>query len=231
MWQLGWAASVTCLLFGFHNVTLCSPDRSSSVITLTCIKPWQPCSCFKKPPLQRHSPRWLPSPPPPPPPLMPFPDACQRPCCSSLCGFVTSWLPYFAVSSLFLISTSSLVLLLCISVSRHLIILGGLQMVSAVRQNKDVPLSLCCCLIACSTAWKLMHLFLLRCTISTPALSPGAGRKKIEKEVGALWFMATTTNSQWPGTIVTPTSFLSALKQRLRILLKKKKRIERERRE
>lgn len=50
-------------------------------------------------------------------------------------------------------------LLLCISVSRAqqqtLISLGGLQMVSAVRQNKDVPLSLCCRLIACSTAWKL----------------------------------------------------------------------------
>lgn len=32
-------------------------------------------------------------------------------------------------------------------------------MVSAVRQNKDVPLSLRCRLIACSAAWKLMDLF------------------------------------------------------------------------
>ena len=136
-----------------------SPDYSSPVIKLTCVSPEQPCSCFKKPCLEKNSPHLRPR------PLMPSPDACRWPLwprraprniCETRLLSVGLWPPLLLLPA-FLASLPSP--RLCTSVSRALqrtlISLGGLQMVSAVRQNKDVPLSLSCRLVTCSTAWKL----------------------------------------------------------------------------
>lgn len=54
---------------------MCLPDYSTPVIMLTCVNPKQPCSCFRKPHLERNSPYLQPQ------SLMPFPDPCQWPLC------------------------------------------------------------------------------------------------------------------------------------------------------
>lgn len=133
---------ITCHLHCvFHNLSTFIPDYSSPVIMLTCVKPKLPCSCFKKPRLGKNSPYLRPQ------PLMLSPDACQWPLrphqlhkhlwkSAPLCGFVTSSLPPLPSSSLhFYLS----MFLACCSASTHnrnLIILGGVQMVGAVRQTK-----------------------------------------------------------------------------------------------
>lgn len=187
-WKPTWKALKMYICYSNLPSSLCLffiiwvADYSSPVIMLTCVKPKLPCSCFKKPRLEKNSPYLQPQ------PLMPSPDARQWPLCQQqlpkhlwnsapLCVFVTSSLPPLPSSSLcfYLHSTSRFLacfqpaaLHLC---NRNLIILGGMQMVSAVRQKKDAPLSLWCCLTACSTAWKLMDVFVTVAPISIRILN------------------------------------------------------------
>lgn len=102
-----------------------------------------------------------------PQPLMPFPDASQRPQCptqapqTSVKLGSSLWLCHLFFLSTFFFNLHSISqFLTCFSPAETMqgahqkISLGGLQMVSAARQNEDVLLSLCCSLIAFSTARK-----------------------------------------------------------------------------
>lgn len=134
------------IMFVFHNPSMCLPDYSSPVRMLTCRNQKQPCSWFEKPCWEKEI-SWCPF-------QIPINPLCtpQSPINTSS---PPSTLPFLYCMYFFF---SFLACFASMWGAQQSICLGGLQMVSAVRQNEDVPLSLCCALIAFSTACKLMDM-------------------------------------------------------------------------